>query len=209
MPYIEKKGANKKAVIFTESVETQKYLYGFLKGKYKTLIYNGGTTNGYGVLKRFKEDGEVLISTDNGAKGYNLEEASLVVNYDLLYNTLKMEQRIDRIHRIGQQNDCIILSFINKGNFADIRKLELVSKRYILTDGVFGVSDTVIGGFTDDLDGILKQLDIRTKAQVEKDYQNTLKRNEVDNRELVESAEDILFTTFTNEMAEKRKRPND
>lgn len=203
MSYIEKKGANKKAVIFTESVETQKYLYGFLKGKYKTLIYNGGTTNGYGVLKRFKEDGEVLISTDNGAKGYNLEEASLVVNYDLLYNTLKMEQRIDRIHRIGQQNDCIILSFINKGNFADIRKLELVSKRYILTDGVFGVSDTVIGGFTDDLDGTLKQLDIRTKAQVEKDYQNTLKRNEVDNRELVESAEDILFTTFTKEMAEK------
>ena len=41
----------------------------------------------------FKEEGEVLISTDNGAKGFNLEDSAFVVHYDLLYNTLKMEQR--------------------------------------------------------------------------------------------------------------------
>ena len=204
-PYMTKNGANRKAVIFTESVETQKCLYDTLKSKYKTLVYNGSGSTDYEVLKQFKNDGEILISTDIGAKGYNLEEASLVVNYDLLYNTLKMEQRIDRVHRIGQQNDCIVLSFINKGNFADIRKLELVSKRYILTDGVFGVSDSVIGGFTDDIGKAIKQLDIRKKAQVEKDYQNVLKENEDDNKELVESAEDILFTTFTKEMAEQIK----
>ena len=204
-PYMVKNGANRKAVIFTESVETQKCLYDTLKSKYKTLVYNGSGSTDCEVLKQFKNDGEILISTDIGAKGYNLEEASLVVNYDLLYNTLKMEQRIDRVHRIGQQNDCIVLSFINKGNFADIRKLELVSKRYILTDGVFGVSDSVIGGFADDIGKAIKQLDIRKKAQVEKDYQNILKENENDNKELVESAEDILFTTFTKEMAEKIK----
>lgn len=101
---------------------------------------------------------KILISTDNGAKGYNLEESSLVINYDLLYNTLKMEQRIDRIHRINQQNDCIVLSFINKDNFADVRKLELVSKRHILSDGVFGVSDAVMGGFCDNLDKAIKVL---------------------------------------------------
>lgn len=202
-PYMLKNGADKKAVIFTESIETQKYLCNILEKKYKTLAYNGATD--YEILKQFKADGEILISTDIGAKGYNLEEASLVVNYDLLYNTLKMEQRIDRVHRIGQQNDCIVLSFINKENFADVRKLELVSKRYILTDGVFGVSDSVIGGFATDLDKAIKQLDMRTKTQVEKDYQKTLAKNETDNKELVESAEDILFTTFTKEMAEKIK----
>ena len=202
-PYMLKNGANKKAVVFTESIETQKYLHNILEKKYKTLAYNGAAD--YELLKRFKTDGEILISTDIGAKGYNLEEASLVVNYDLLYNTLKMEQRIDRVHRIGQQNDCIVLSFINKENFADVRKLELVSKRYILTDGVFGVSDSVIGGFATDLDKAIKQLNMRTKTQVEKDYQKTLAKNEPDNKELVESAEDILFTTFTKEMAEKIK----
>ena len=74
-----------------------------LKDKYKTLVYNGQSNVNYNVIKQFKEDAQILISTDNGAKGYNLEESSLVINYDLLYNTLKMEQRIDRIHRINQQ----------------------------------------------------------------------------------------------------------
>lgn len=95
--------------------------------------------------------------------------------------------------------------WVNKENFADVRKLELVSKRYILTDGVFGVSDSVIGGFATDLDKAIKHLDMRTKTQVEKDYQKTLAKNETDNKEFVESAEDILFTTFTKEMAEKIK----
>lgn len=204
-PYLKKLGANQKALIFTESVETQKYLYDLLKEKYKTLIYNGQSKIDYTVIKQFKEDGEIMISTDNGAKGFNFEECSLIINYDLLYNTLKMEQRIDRIHRINQQNDCIVLSFINKENFADVRKLELVSKRHILSDGVFGVSDSVIGGFTDNLDKAIKSLKARTKAQVEKDYQKTLEQNEEENRQLVESAEDILFTTFTKELSDKIK----
>ena len=204
-PLLKKLGANQKAVIFTESVETQKYLYGLLKDKYKTLVYNGQSNVDYTVIKQFKADGEILISTDNGAKGYNLEESALVINYDLLYNTLKMEQRIDRIHRINQQNDCIVLSFINKENFADVRKLELVSKRHILSDGVFGVSDAVIGGFCDDFNKAVKNLNARTKAQVEKDYQTTLSQNEDENRQLVESAEDILFTTFTKELSDKIK----
>lgn len=204
-PLLKRLGANRKAVIFTESVETQKYLYGLLKDKYRTLVYNGQSNVDYTVIKEFKEDGEILISTDNGAKGYNLEESALVVNYDLLYNTLKMEQRIDRIHRINQQNDCIVLSFINKENFADVRKLELVSKRHILSDGVFGVSDSVIGGFCDDLNKAVKSLNARTRAQVEKDYQETLVHNENENRQLVESAENILFTTFTKELSDKIK----
>lgn len=203
--YLKKHGAKQKALIFTESMETQKYLYDLLREKYKTLIYNGQSKFDYTVLKQFKGDGEILISTDNGARGFNFEECSLVINYDLLYNTLKMEQRIDRIHRINQQNDCIVLSFINKENFADVRKLELMSKRHILSDGVFGVSDSVIGGFTDDLDNAIKNLKARTRVQVEKDYQKTLKQNEEENRQIVGSAEDILFTTFTKELSDKIK----
>ena len=204
-PLLKRLGAKQKAVIFTESLETQKYLYGVLKDKYKTLVYNGQSNVNYNVIKQFKEEAQILISTDNGAKGYNLEESSLVINYDLLYNTLKMEQRIDRIHRINQQNDCIVLSFINKDNFADVRKLELVSKRHILSDGIFGVSDAVMGGFCDNLDKAIKSLNVRTKAQIEKDYQITLAQNENKNKQVVESAEDILFTTFTKELSDKIK----
>lgn len=204
-PVLKKLGANKKAIIFTESIETQSYLYSYLNGKYNVYVYNGRSGSGYNVIKQFKKNGEVLISTDNGAKGFNLEECSLVINYDLLYNTLKMEQRIDRIHRINQKNDCIVLSFINKENFADVRKLELVSKRHILSDGVFGVSDSVIGRFSSDLEQAIRSLTARTSSQIEKDYQRTLSENLTENTQTIEAAEDILFTTFTKELSDKIK----
>lgn len=123
---MKKSGANKKAVIFTESVETQKMLFDLLSEKYKTYVYNGSAD--YNVIREFKTNGEDLISTDNGAKGFDLENASFVIHYDLPYNMLKMEQRIDRCHRLGQENDVLSLAFINKNNFADVRKLELVNK---------------------------------------------------------------------------------
>lgn len=200
---MKKCGAKKKAVIFTESVETQKMLYRLLCQIYKTICYNGSMD--YSVIRQFKQDGEVLISTDNGAKGFNLEDAAFVIHYDLLYNTLKMEQRIDRCHRLGQENDVISLAFIDKNNFADVRKLELVNKRMLVADGVFGITDEVIGGFTDSLDIGFSEIAkrIRTKAAVETDYQNTLIKNESENRSTISAAEDILFTTFTKELAAK------
>jgi len=155
MPILRRLGANKKAVIFTESVETQKYLHGLLKEKYKTEIYNGSAD--YSAIKAFKEHGEILLSTDNGARGFDLQESALVINYDLLYNTLKMEQRIDRCHRLDQQNDVLAVAFINKNNFADVRKLELVNKRFLVSDGVFGISDAVIGGVYGDLEAALQE----------------------------------------------------
>ncbi len=200
---MKKSGAKKKAVIFTESVETQKMLCKLLSDKYKTCVYNGNTD--YHEIQRFKADGEILISTDNGAKGFNLEDAAFVIHYDLLYNTLKMEQRIDRCHRLGQENDVLSLAFIDKNNFSDVRKLELVNKRMLVADGVFGITDEVISGFTENLGAAFETVSehIRTKAQVETDYQQALTRNEVENKQLVSSAEDVLFTTFTKELADK------
>ena len=124
--FLKKVGANRKAVIFTENRETQNYLTQNLMDKYKVSVYNG--SKDYKAIAEFKTDCEIIISTDIGARGFNMEEASLIINYDLLYNTLKMEQRIDRCHRLNQENDVIVLSFLNKSNMADVRKLELVNK---------------------------------------------------------------------------------
>lgn len=205
LPLLRKLGANKKAVIFTESTETQKMLYGLLKEKYQTQVYNGSAD--YSAIKAFKEQAEILLSTDNGARGFDLQESALVINYDLLYNTLKMEQRIDRCHRLDQQNDVLAVAFINKNNFADVRKLELVNKRFLVSDGVFGVSDSVIGGFTNDLNAAVSMLTekARTKEQVQTDYIATLDAHEGENRQLVFDAENVLFTTFTRELAGKVK----
>ena len=202
---MKKTGAKQKAVIFTESVETQKMLQNLLSDRYRTLAYNGSAD--YSVIRQFKEDGEVLISTDNGAKGFNLEEAAFIIHYDLLYNTLKLEQRIDRCHRLGQENDVLSVAFIDKNNFADVRKLELVNKRMLVTDGVFGITDDVLGGFTDDVKAAFPVIAqrLRPRAQIEQAYRQTLSTHEEDNRQTVSAAEDILFTTFTKELADKVK----
>lgn len=200
---MKKTGANRKAIVFTESAETQKYLFPFLKERYQTLLYNGSAD--YSALRQFKADGEVLLSTDNGARGFNLEEAAFVIQYDLPYNSLKLEQRIDRAHRLGQENDILSVAFINKNNFADVRKLELINKRMLVSDGVFGISDEVIGGFTDDIGLAFKTIaeKARTKTQIEAEYQRTLEENEPENKRRITAAEDILFTTFTRAIANK------
>lgn len=200
---MKKSGAKKKAVIFTESVETQKMLNAILSDKYKTYVYNGSTD--YNVIREFKAEGEILISTDNGAKGFNLEDAAFVIHYDLPYNTLKIEQRIDRCHRLGQENDVLSLAFIDKNNFADVRKLELVNKRVLVADGVFGITDEVIGGFTENLDEAFEAVSarIRTREQVESDHRHALIQNKTENKRLVSAAEDILFTAFSKELADR------
>lgn len=200
---MKKCGANRKAVIFTESVETQKMLNELLRDRYLTSVYNGGAD--YSAIRAFKDGGEILISTDNGAKGFNLEDASFVIHYDLPYNTLKMEQRIDRCHRLGQENDVLSFAFIDKNNFSGVRKLELINKRMLVADGVFGITDDLIGGFTDNLDEAFRQMAerARSKTQVENDYRQALSRHEIRNRQLVSAAEDVLFTTFTRELADK------
>lgn len=88
-----------------------------------------------------------------------------------------------------------------------MRKLELVNKRMLVADGVLGLSDEVVGGFTDNLDTTFAALaqNLRTSRQVEADYMQTLLQNEVANKKLVSSAEEMLFTTFTKQLADKLK----
>ncbi len=178
-------------------------LTALLSEKYKVCVYNGSAD--YGVIREFKANGEILLSTDNGAKGFNLEDAAFVIHYDLPYNTLKMEQRIDRCHRLGQENDVLSLAFIDKNNFADVRKLELVNKRVLVANGVFGITDEVIGGFTENLTTAFEYTTerIRTKEKIEADYRETLIQNKNENKRLVSAAEDMLFTTFSKELADK------
>ena len=74
-----------------------------------------------------------------------------------------------------------------------------------ISDGVFGLTDSVLGGFSDDLKAGFREVegDWHPKAQVEADYQETLVRNEEENRRAVSAAEDILFTSFTRELARR------
>ncbi|GHU55230.1 hypothetical protein AGMMS49975_16760 [Clostridia bacterium] len=203
---LKKLGANRKALVFTENLATQKYLVRLLdENGYSVLTYNGDTSRNYDIIRQFEVEADILVATDIAAERFHLAFCSFVVNYDLPYNVLGLEQRIMRCNRQGQKSDVIVLNFLNRQNFADVRMLELVNKRVSQFDGIFGMSDDVTGNFCENAaDGITFALEqARSRDEIARDFSTTLEQNEDANTALVREAEDSLFTTFTKEVAEK------
>jgi hypothetical protein len=97
------------------------------------------------VIDHFRDQAEVLVCTESGAEGINLQFCSLVVNYDLPWNPQRVEQRIGRCHRYGQKHDVVVVNFLNQRNAADQRVLELLAEKFQLFEGVFGASDEILG----------------------------------------------------------------
>jgi len=97
------------------------------------------------VVEAFRDSKAVLIATESGAEGINLQFCSLVINYDLPWNPQRVEQRIGRCHRYGQKIDVTVVNFLNLKNRAEQRVFELLSEKFMLFRGVFGASDEVLG----------------------------------------------------------------
>ena len=80
-----------------------------------------------------------MIATEAASEGINLQFCSMLINYDLPWNPQRVEQRIGRIHRYGQEHDVVIVNFFNEGNAAEARILELLENKFHLFDSVFGI----------------------------------------------------------------------
>lgn len=104
------------------------------------------------LVDYFREQGRIMIATEAGAEGINLQFCSLVVNYDLPWNPQRIEQRIGRCHRYGQQHDVVVVNFLNRKNAADQRVYQLLSEKFQLFEGVFGASDEVLGALESGVD---------------------------------------------------------
>ena len=104
-----------KVIIFTEFVVTQTYLQELLVNRgYTVTILNGGMSidERNAAMQEFKTSTSIFISTDAGGEGLNLQFANIIINYDLPWNPMKIEQRCGRVDRIGQQRDVHIYNFI-------------------------------------------------------------------------------------------------
>lgn len=104
------------------------------------------------ITEQFRDEAEILIATEAAAEGINLQFCALVVNYDLPWNPQRIEQRIGRCHRYGQEHDVVVINFLNERNEADRRVQELLEYKFNLFSGVFGVSDEVLGTIESGLD---------------------------------------------------------
>ncbi len=113
------KNHNGKILIFTEYIQTQFYIARYLhEQNVKFLVFNGMLRrNQKEWIKDLfeKRDVPVMICTDSGSQGLNFQYCDVIVNFDLPWNPMKVEQRIGRIDRIGQQsNDVYIYNFVMK-----------------------------------------------------------------------------------------------
>lgn len=104
------------------------------------------------IVEHFRDSAEIMIATEAGAEGVNLQFCSLLINYDLPWNPQRIEQRIGRCHRYGQKHDVVVINFLNQRNEADQRVHTLLTEKFKLFSGVFGASDEVLGTLESGLD---------------------------------------------------------
>ena len=123
-------------IVFTQFISTQEHLRGRLEAAgLAPVVFNGSMSPSDKELaiQRFKERGGVLLCTDSGSEGRNLQFANVLVNYDLPWNPMRLEQRIGRIHRIGQERDVHVFNLTLAGTIEDhilttlYRKIDLVT----------------------------------------------------------------------------------
>ncbi|QIG55448.1 DEAD/DEAH box helicase [Altererythrobacter sp. BO-6] len=127
------------------------------------------------IVEAFKgDDKTILIATESGAEGINLQFCSLLVNFDLPWNPQRVEQRIGRCHRYGQKIDVTVVNMLNLRNQTEVRIHELLSEKFHLFEGVFGASDEVLGTLSSGVDFEKQVLEIvqkgRTPEQIEFEF---------------------------------------
>ncbi|MFJ5964897.1 DEAD/DEAH box helicase [Bacillus sp. NPDC093026] len=143
---------NEKVIIFTEYRATQIYLQWFLQQNgISSVPFRGGFKRSKKDWMKdlFRERAQVLIATEAGGEGINLQFCNQIINYDLPWNPMRLEQRIGRIHRLGQKRDVHIYNMATNGTVEE-HILKLLYEKIQLFENVIG-----------DLDDILTRIDIK------------------------------------------------
>jgi adenine-specific DNA-methyltransferase len=165
---------DRKALVFTESLATQDFLLehlvvnGFAPADVTLFRGTNDSSRAAEALERwlretpprekpgrdiavrlalvheFKTRSRVMIATEAGAKGLNLQFCDVVVNYDLPWNPQRIEQRIGRCHRYGQEHDVTVVNFISADNEADQLTFEILARKLDLFGRVLDTSDHVL-----------------------------------------------------------------
>ncbi|MDP4155907.1 MAG: SNF2-related protein, partial [Bacillota bacterium] len=135
-----------KVIIFTEYRATQLYLQWFLKQNGITSVpFRGGFKRGKKDWMRelFQKHAQVLIATEAGGEGINLQFCNHIINFDLPWNPMRLEQRIGRIHRLGQEKDVMIYNFAIKDTVEE-HILKLLYEKIHLFEKVIGELDDIL-----------------------------------------------------------------
>lgn len=161
------------------------------------------------LVDYFREQAQIMIATEAGAEGINLQFCSLIINYDLPWNPQRIEQRIGRCHRYGQKHDVVVVNFLNRKNAADQRVFELLAEKFHLFEGVFGASDEILGAIESGVDFEKRIATIYQRCRKEEEIQEAFDQLQVElSAEITESmthTRQQLLENFDDEVREKLK----
>jgi superfamily II DNA or RNA helicase len=206
-------GWPEKAVVFTEFRRTQDYLRDLLQARGHTVTCLSGDAGSadrrQALVDEFRDRSQILLMTEAGAEGLNLQFCNLVVNYDLPWNPQRVEQRIGRCHRYGQSRDVLVVNFLNRQNAADARLYELLGEKLKLFDGVFGSSDEVLGALGSGIDFERRVLEIyqSCRSGEEIDAAFAALRQDLDGRieARLSAARSLLFERFDGDVRSRMR----
>lgn len=141
-----------KCLIFTEFRETQERLARELAANGETVeVFHGSLTAAQkaGALARFEGPSRLLLSSPAGGEGANLQFCRILVNYDLPWNPMRIEQRIGRLHRLGQTGEVSIYNLASKDT-VEHHLLRILDEKLNLFELVVGEAETILGELTQD-----------------------------------------------------------
>jgi len=133
-----------KVLVFTEFIPTQEMLYQFLSERgFKVVCLNGSMDmeERKRAQDAFAMDARILISTDAGGEGLNLQFCHVVINYDIPWNPMRLEQRIGRVDRIGQTRTVRAVNFVLEGT-VEHRVREVLEEKLAVILEEFGIDKT-------------------------------------------------------------------
>lgn len=138
--------AGGKCLVFTEFRSTQRALIGLFESEgLRAVAFHGGLTAAGKdeAIRRFREWGDVLVATDAGSEGRNLQFCNVVVNYDLPWNPMRIEQRIGRVHRLGQERPVHVVNLAAEGT-VESYVLYVLEKKIGMFHKVIGEVDAIL-----------------------------------------------------------------
>lgn len=171
------KSLNEKCIIFTEYKSTQIYLQWLLhQNGIFSVTFNGKFRKSKKdwMVQLFKNKAQVLIATDAGGEGLNLQFCNHMIHYDLPWNPMKLEQRIGRIHRFGQTKD-VNIYYMVLNNTIDERVLNLLYDKLDLFKDVIGELDQIlsqlgINSLEQEIEDIVKESRSEKEASIKVDH---------------------------------------
>ena len=116
-------------------------------------VYDGGLSRAEKerVIGAFRGDVPVLLSTESAGEGRNLQFCHVMINLDLPWNPMQIEQRLGRLHRVGQTRDVLLTNLVSKGSIEE-RILHVLETKINMFELVVGELDMILGRIDDDFD---------------------------------------------------------